>query len=109
MNSSQQHTANSVSQGAQKTADCIDSVARQGAAAAKKAGNDLSQYAETFVGSAQEMAQAAQERASDAMERAKEEGKRRMQQVEREVKDAPLAAVGLAFLGGLVVASLLKR
>lgn len=47
--------------------------------------------------------------AEDAYHRVLKEGKRRADDLEADIKKAPYTSIGLAFLGGVVLASLIKR
>jgi ElaB/YqjD/DUF883 family membrane-anchored ribosome-binding protein len=47
--------------------------------------------------------------AQDMYERVLAEGRRQSARLEKDIKRAPLTSIGLAFLGGVVLATLLKR
>ncbi len=86
-----------------------EAAVQSGFGTAQDAMRKASCMAEDLVDSASAAMQGAQNIAGDALDKAKEEGQRRMKQVEGQVKDSPLAAIGIAFLSGVVLASLLRR
>ena len=108
MNTSDQ-VAGKIDNGIRSASRTAESTVKSTADQARQVVSQVSDYADEFAESATAALGNVQQKATDALERAKGEGKRRMDQVEREVKDAPLAAIGIAFVGGLVLASLLKR
>ena len=64
--------------------------------------NNMQEASAGVVESAQHSAQA-------AYDTLVEEGKKTTTRIEKDIKSSPFTAVGLAFLGGVVLTSLLKR
>lgn len=104
-----EHITRNAEQGINSTAQRVDSAVKSTAESAKQIVNHASGIAEELANSASSMMENAQASAGDALNRAKDISKRRMDEVEREVKDSPFVAVGIAFLSGVVLTALLKR
>lgn len=112
-----ENTAQNTIQNAQERAKDGVRLAAKKAEQAVDGGGEFIQHAvsraseigATVQGASAAAIETAQTKAQDAYDTLLEEGKKTADRLEKDIRTSPFTAVGLAFLGGVVLTSLLKR
>jgi len=99
--------------GVRTAADSVEEFIDGGADMAKRAvgsaADKVSSVGSRVAGTSSDMVSDLEKAAQQAYDRVIKEGKRKTAQLEKDIKRSPLAAVGIAFVGGVILAKLMKR